>query len=83
MGGGSVMGDWRTAWFCVNCDKRLSNSTVMYSDGRCLHCGYKGEHAGTIVDTYEKAYRVEFSEPSPWWKFWVLPKRSVIWLEEE
>jgi hypothetical protein len=57
------MSGYKTAWFCVSCDGELTDWQVMYSNGRCPKCGFKGESAGTIVDTNERAYRVDL----PWW----------------
>lgn len=76
------MSEWRTAWFCVSCEQRLSWDQVMHSFGRCPMCGCKGRHAGTIVDTFERAYRVvRVEHASKWWQFWK-PKR-IEWREED
>lgn len=71
---------YKTAWFCVNCDREMSYHAVMYSHGRCSMCGFKGEDAATIVETYEKAYKI-IKEPSgKWWK----PSKKVReYLEEK
>jgi len=62
-----------TAWFCVNCHSELSYNNRMYSHGRCSACGYKGKNAGTIVDTYEKAYTIEKIPSGKWW----IPDKKV------
>lgn len=61
-------GEWKTAFFCVACCREMTQHQKMYSLGRCPFCGYKGQNAGTIVDTTEKAKR--FVRTAPWWKFW-------------
>ena len=61
-------GKWFTAWFCNDCDHRLSNHEKMYSHGRCPYCGEKGPGACTIVNTYSKAVR--FCRTRPIWKIW-------------
>lgn len=50
---------WKTAYLCVNCSREISDYTRMYSGGRCPLCGFKGESAGTIVDTKEKSYYLD------------------------
>jgi hypothetical protein len=59
---------WRNMQCCVECDEYLTTREVMYSGGRCPYCGYKGEHAGTIVDVTEYAGR--WIKTTPWWQFW-------------
>lgn len=44
---------------------------VMYSDGRCPYCGYKGRGACTIVACEEYGWR--YKHKPPWWKFWEKP----------
>ena len=66
---------FRTAWFCVACDGELSNWAVLCSHGRCPLCGHKHDSAVTIVETYERAYRLECI--APWWKFWAAKTRRV------
>ncbi len=53
-----------TTRHCINCKKKVSFRTKMYSMGRCPHCGYKGMDACTIMDTIERYEEV------PWWNFW-------------
>lgn len=77
------VGRWKTAWFCVSCKERLTEHDRYYSHGRCPHCGYKGEHAGTIIDTFERAYRIVVIDSPPWWKFWVKPTTKIEYKEEE
>lgn len=57
-----------TAWFCKNCDHEMTFSVKMGSYGRCPYCGNKGINACTIIDTYEKAYKLK--KINPIWMFW-------------
>ena len=59
---------WINAYFCVKCKKELSNYQKMYSNGRCLECGYKHPDACTIVRTTEKAKR--WIHTGKWWQSW-------------
>ena len=52
----------------MNCHNELSSNQRMYSSGLCPLCGYKHRDAGTIVYTYEKAYRN--IRIAPFWMFW-------------
>lgn len=56
--------EWLTAWFCVDCKGELSTREKYYSHGRCPRCGHKGDHAETIVETYERAY---YQTRKYWW----------------
>ena len=67
-------GYWRHSIHCVKCDQEMSDSTKMYSSGRCPYCGHKGRNAVTIVDTYERAYRNLYMKPL--WMFWQSPVRE-------
>jgi transcription initiation factor IIE alpha subunit len=44
-------------WFCVNCKKRMSWDTRMYSHGCCPMCGHMV--SSTICDTFEKQVLVK------------------------
>jgi hypothetical protein len=59
---------WRTAWFCITCDKELTRKEVIYNYGRCPYCGYKGKNASIFIEVYEKAY--QFVKVGSLWKFW-------------
>jgi DNA-directed RNA polymerase subunit RPC12/RpoP len=67
--------NWYTGYFCINCNKKLSYHTVMYSNGRCPICGHKGKNAGTIIDTVEKAVRKVYHKP--WYIFWQKPTIEI------
>jgi predicted RNA-binding Zn-ribbon protein involved in translation (DUF1610 family) len=67
---------WYTAWFCFDCNAELSWNTVMYSYGRCPHCGEKSGYGATIVNTRERAYYKE--RIAPWWKFWTPQFKRVF-----
>ena len=58
---------FKPAWFCVKCDVELSKHEIMYSDGRCPYCGFKGESACTIVDVVEKPYKEVKIPSGRWW----------------
>lgn len=69
-----IYGKWYNVESCKHCDKVLTNTEKMYSNGRCPYCGVKGGSAGTIVNTnehaarsvYEKGYWLGFI---PYWKY--------------
>ena len=65
--GEPAYGPWFTIHRCVECKERLSGTQVMYSGGRCPHCGHKAPEACTIVSTVESAAR---RTKLPWWNFW-------------
>ena len=59
---------YKTAWFCVSCNGEVSYGQKMHSHGRCPLCGYKGEKACTILETYEVAYIRKRIPSGSWWK---------------
>ena len=61
-------GRWKLRQRCVSCKRWLADYVVMYSDGLCPCCGYKGPNAVTIVATTEESIR--WITTSPWWRFW-------------
>lgn len=63
---------YKTAYFCVKCNEEVSDYTRMDSHGRCPHCGFKGRHACTIMDTKERAYCIVWILPEVWWKLWTI-----------
>ena len=65
---------WTPAWFCIKCHGRLSNHSVMYSNGMCPLCGYKDRQAGTIVETYFRPFRWKVYRRKGWLG-WILPRR--------
>ena len=60
------MSSWKTAYFCVNCDKEISHHSVMYNHGRCPLCDFKHPTACTIVETYTKP-KIWVKHKSTWW----------------
>jgi Zn ribbon nucleic-acid-binding protein len=50
-------GPWFIVQECVKCTYVLSRKEVMYNNGVCVHCGYKGPSACTIVDTKDYSAR--------------------------
>lgn len=50
-------GHWRTRHYCKGCKRPVSHFTMMYSNGTCPSCGYKGEDAVTIMDCDEVSMR--------------------------
>lgn len=67
---------YKNAEFCVNCKEELTKHEIMYSNGRCPKCGYKGENAVTICDTFERGYRLV--RKYPFWMFWEKSEREYI-----
>lgn len=51
---------------CINCEKRLSEYQIMYSEGTCKFCG--NTNNSTIVDT--KKLRIKQTRINPIWMFW-------------
>jgi predicted RNA-binding Zn-ribbon protein involved in translation (DUF1610 family) len=77
------VGPWKTAWYCVSCKERLNEDERYWSHGRCPHCGFKSKNACTIVESYERAYRIIELDSIPWWKFWAEPRTKIEYMEEE
>lgn len=48
---------WENGIQCSTCFEELSNNEMMYSSGRCPHCGTKSSGANTIVKTKDFAFR--------------------------
>lgn len=69
----TILSHWLTEHRCVSCGHVVSYHTRMYSHGRCPHCGYKGKHAGTIMDTTEHAFR--WVRDGEVWQLWK-PRRK-------
>lgn len=57
---------YKTIWFCIECDHKLTDHERMYSHGRCPYCGFKHKDACTIVKTREEAKRIEEKK---WYQF--------------
>ena len=77
------IGPWKTAWYCVSCKERLTWNERFDNDGRCPHCGFKGKYSGSIIDTFERGYRIVEIDSPPWWKFWVKPTTKIEYKDEE
>jgi len=67
---------WQTAYFCVDCAEEMTWDQMMNSHGCCPYCGYKGPNADTVVDTYERSYKMV--RIAPWWKL-CAPQFKQIW----
>lgn len=50
-------GEWSHIRACVNCGHSLSEHTICYKLGRCVHCGYKHPNAATITETKDVPIR--------------------------
>ncbi|MDA8001017.1 MAG: hypothetical protein MPL62_06960 [Alphaproteobacteria bacterium] len=75
------MASWyETAWFCEDCLGRLTYEQKMGSHGRCPLCGFKGEHAGTIVDVLERPVHCERVRKifRVWWWPWPIARTVVV-----
>lgn len=57
--GSAEFSEWLAENRCVNCHKELTINQQFYTNGRCVLCGYKGSSAITIVECYEKPYRLK------------------------
>jgi hypothetical protein len=77
------VGPWQNAHFCVSCKERLTRRERFDNDGRCPKCGFKGKHACSVIDTYERAYRIIELDSIPWWNFWTKPRTKIEYMEEE
>jgi hypothetical protein len=64
------MSRWRTENCCTKCERSLSDSQKMYSDGCCPHCGNTNE--GTIVSTFKKTNQIPPSRIRTAWTIWKL-----------
>lgn len=73
------MSVWRTAVLCVKCKAWLNLEEEVMSRGRCPKCGNKGTSTSTIVETYDRGYRL--LPRSAWWKLW--ETRKVEWAAKE
>lgn len=72
----------RTEYRCSHCEGVVTYFGLMYryTDGRCPHCGFKGENSGTIMECTEHPYRMA---KRPWWKFWAGSRRIYLQNTEE
>lgn len=70
--------EWRTAYFCALCEKRVAHDDRFSRAGRCPHCGDVHPRAFGIVQCNERAYKLRY-RPVPWWKFWAEEESYVIW----
>lgn len=59
---------YRSCKCCVECHGELTIDQVYYSHGVCPLCGHCRSKPSTVVDYYEKVYRL--IRINPWWKFW-------------
>jgi hypothetical protein len=63
-------GPWFNVKFCSICCRYLTNTEVMYSEGRCPKCGLKDHKSATIVEHYDAGVRRVITKEYPWWMFW-------------
>lgn len=51
---------------CIKCQRALSQSDRMHSNGTCPHCGNTND--STVVNTTKCVYTM--TRINPWWKPW-------------
>lgn len=51
----TMLGRWKTGYFCVNCNAEMTYNCMMYSGGTCPACG--NNDPGAVVDCQSRGYR--------------------------
>ena len=60
---------WQNAHFCVHCNKELTQTQRLYSNGTCPLCNYKDWQAISVVRCI-KTQRRWVQYRIPFWNFW-------------